>query len=255
MAELDIARERVRASLKRRDAQIETFATNLSAFLERNTRKILKEVESGEVKAAEAAQRIASLNAALEQAGLKKQLDGATKLYFDELEEVLGIFKSVTGSKPILSNADLDLVEQLIVFDTDRVSGMVDDYTGKVKPIMLQSVITGERPDVSSIAEKYSESMRRDIQTELDTALMAFNRTVNTTKAAEVGIEFFLYTGPDDKITRPFCQEHVNKAYTLAELGDLDNGQGLPVPQYLGGYNCRHYLVPLDSNAANQYRD
>jgi hypothetical protein len=55
----------------------------------------------------------------------------------------------------------------------------------------------------------------------------------------------YLYDGPLDQKTRPFCDEVIGKVYTLAALKSLDNGQGLPVESHRGGYRCRHRLSPI----------
>lgn len=55
----------------------------------------------------------------------------------------------------------------------------------------------------------------------------------------------YLYDGPHDQKTRPFCLEVIGKVYTLAALKTLDNGQGLPVQSHRGGYRCRHRLSPI----------
>lgn len=55
----------------------------------------------------------------------------------------------------------------------------------------------------------------------------------------------YLYDGPHDQKTRPFCLEVIGKVYTLAALKQLDNGQGLPVESHRGGYRCRHRLSPI----------
>jgi hypothetical protein len=51
-------------------------------------------------------------------------------------------------------------------------------------------------------------------------------------------------TGPVSAITRPFCRAHAGQIFTLEEIERLDKGQGLPVRESCGGYNCRHYWVP-----------
>jgi hypothetical protein len=65
----------------------------------------------------------------------------------------------------------------------------------------------------------------------------------------------YLYDGPEDSKTRPFCDGVVGKVYTLAALRRLDNGQGLPVETHRGGYRCRHRLspIPLDDAEAEGY--
>ncbi len=50
----------------------------------------------------------------------------------------------------------------------------------------------------------------------------------------------FMYIGPVDKVTRPFCLQHVGRVYTRARIARLSNGQLPDVLLTGGGYNCRH---------------
>ena len=52
----------------------------------------------------------------------------------------------------------------------------------------------------------------------------------------------YLYVGPRDGKNRPFCAQWVGKA--VVDPSKMDNGQGLPVEDYCGGYNCRHSWAP-----------
>lgn len=55
----------------------------------------------------------------------------------------------------------------------------------------------------------------------------------------------YLYDGPEDDKNRDFCEEHIGRVYTRQALDRLDNGQGLPVMPYCGGWRCRHRLSPI----------
>lgn len=82
--------------------------------------------------------------------------------------------------------------------------------------------------------------------TMLDTGLAAFDREVSGQVATEAGVEWFLYDGPVDDLTRPYCAERVGKRYTLDSLDATSNDTGPnPPSRYAGGWNCRHRLVPL----------
>ena len=61
----------------------------------------------------------------------------------------------------------------------------------------------------------------------------------------------FTYEGPKDDKTRNFCYVRVGKSYTEHQIldwqdlsweGKIEDGGDIFVD--LGGYNCRHYLVP-----------
>ena len=84
----------------------------------------------------------------------------------------------------------------------------------------------------------------------LDTALAGFQTELQRRAADTLPDQsnvLFVYTGPEDVITRPFCKALVGKAVRKQDIQKLKNGQGLPVARYRGGYNCRHALVPVAS--------
>lgn len=85
----------------------------------------------------------------------------------------------------------------------------------------------------------------------VDAAIMAVGRRSVIAAAREVEGELdlvYVYVGPRDAKNRPFCRTWVGKAVT--DPARLDNGQGLPVDDYCGGYNCRHSWAPTTVETA-----
>lgn len=75
------------------------------------------------------------------------------------------------------------------------------------------------------------------------TALGAFGRASTFANATIAGTDRYTFLGPPAE--RIFCakllaEAKAGKIWTMAEIMALDNGQGLPVMFYCGGYNCRH---------------
>lgn len=102
----------------------------------------------------------------------------------------------------------------------------------------------------SSYSNLRSKLLKKDIgefqaSTLANTAVAQFDNAYMIENAQQAGIEKFIYDGTIIATTRDFCRERVGKIFTLAELENMDNGQGLPVIPSLGGYNCRHYLTPI----------
>jgi len=90
------------------------------------------------------------------------------------------------------------------------------------------------------------------------TAVSSFQRGVVQRATAARGAptdseRYWVYVGPEDRITRPFCESLAGKAIPDRLLDQLANGQGLPVRRFCGGYNCRHALIPVSERyvAAN----
>lgn len=60
----------------------------------------------------------------------------------------------------------------------------------------------------------------------------------------------FTYAGPKDDKTRDFCYVRVGKSYTEKQIDSWNNLEwegkidGGDIFSDLGGFNCRHYLVP-----------
>lgn len=120
--------------------------------------------------------------------------------------------------------------------------------------------------DVSEVAGKPHKRLLADVAEAIDTSFSRAKAAVETAiigayraitvAQAESGAEAtgepmgFLYDGPEDGKNRPFCSEHLGIVYTAAALRRLDNGQGLPVETFAGGYRCRHRLVPIDLEQA-----
>ena len=62
-------------------------------------------------------------------------------------------------------------------------------------------------------------------------------------------VTWWLYSGPDDARTRDFCSHFVGTRVTLDQLDehadDFERTFPAPPSVSLGGYNCRHELIPL----------
>lgn len=78
-----------------------------------------------------------------------------------------------------------------------------------------------------------------------DTALSEFSRIAVTSTATGADDEAFLYSGPIDGLTRPFCLDRVGRVFSRARIDEMDNGQLDNTLITGGGYNCRHTWVPV----------
>ncbi len=112
---------------------------------------------------------------------------------------------------------------------------------------------------ISDLVDRVEQLLRLAITrstSAIDAAIMGAMRaaTVGATEELEDDEILYLYDGPpaSDQKIRPFCEQHVGQVFTLEALNKLDNGKGQPKPvsNYLGGYNCRHTLSPIDREQA-----
>lgn len=143
------------------------------------------------------------------------------------------------------------------------VSGVLDDVAdvfGEAQAAIRQAIDTGLSTAapldrvIDDVATALSTSFSRaavGVETAIRGAgtkalLMQAERAADA-MGEEIG---YLYDGPEDRKTRPFCDKVVGKVYTLKALRRLDNGQGLPVDIHRGGYRCRHRLSPISLDDA-----
>lgn len=251
MAKSDKARariERIRAS----DAQIDLFISKLERLFDKSIGGVVAGIKSGKTKAIEVAAVLGSLESTLQKAGLSEEIKSIRSIYADELRFIR---EDIGTKENPFSSVDKNLVETLITFDTEKVETQVSLYTGGLKSSIMRSVIVGEEPNYAELSKAFGTKTAANIATELRTGLMGFSRTVTIKKSIELGFNLFEYLGPDDKVTREFCSKTLGRnppIYTLEEIKALDNGQGLDVFTYGGGYNCRHQWSPISDEEARK---
>lgn len=237
------------------DAEVKLFASGLQKFLERNLNQLLRDLERGDIKAAEAANLLGALFSNLRQRGLDNYIENVRHLFANQLDRMQTLFTTFTKEKAVFTSQDITTFETMIKFHEDKVFSTVGTYVDDTKAAFMQTVIAGGPIDVSQVVANVSDRIESNITTEFTTALMGFNRAVNMAKADDFGLSLFWYEGPDDDLTRPFCAEHVGGVYTKEDIAKWDNGTDLDPAIYLGGYNCRHQLVPVTEKYAKEELD
>lgn len=131
------------------------------------------------------------------------------------------------------------------------------DRAGAAGPRLREIVLVGAHTNapIADLVEKLAQAASVTLQqavVEAQTQLMAFHRDGLATEAQAAGIDLYTYDGPEDAITRPFCDPLVGKIVTLQDLDDMENGKGQPKPvsRFLGGWRCRHSLSPISVEEA-----
>lgn len=195
--------------------------------------QLLKESGAGAVDDVADASIMDAVNAALASSAPAPTVDNGGMIGFSTDPDTRdSILRSVSGA-------------------LDPVPGLFGDAASEIRAAIDLGINTGS--DLQSVIAKVAERMDVTFtlaQTAVDTSIRGAMRMA-TIKQAERGAEamgvtmLYLYLGPDDAKTRPFCEAHVGKAYPLEVLRQMDNGTPLPVVPYCGSYNCRHTLSPL----------
>lgn len=177
--------------------------------------------------------------------------------YADSVDEFIeqsdNISKAAQATANIVDpNRTLTQIE-LDIIDTAKRAAVESMFNFLILPKLNKGVkeallsMTLETPvnqAMSSLAQSLEQAQGRQL-TEINTQISTFGRTVTATIAEGAGLKYFLYTGPQDGLTRKFCSPLVNKVVSEKQMNQLDNGQGLSVKTAGGGYNCRHSWSPV----------
>ncbi len=158
------------------------------------------------------------------------------------------IGKTLSAVEPDFS---LDSLSNQI--DTLSGQNITDIFEGIVVPSVKQSIRDSLRDlelavPLNTVMSNLQTTMKRaqgSQLTKIKTKISQYGRGITAIAAEVAGLDHYLYTGPRDGITRPFCRALVNKVVTESQMGKLNNGQGLSVKISGGGYNCRHSWNPV----------
>lgn len=136
---------------------------------------------------------------------------------------------------------------------TSDIAGVAEGSAEPFVREVLGMAIT-EPLSVTDMARKMREGLTGKaadaVAGRVRTALQVFDQTVINTQAKGLGFNLWLYTGPDDVVTRPFCDQMVNRVFPTDAIKESDNGQLPNVQMSRGGYNCRHRLRPVSATIA-----
>jgi hypothetical protein len=171
------------------------------------------------------------------------------------LAAVEAVYGAPPSTLPLDVRSELDAIMDRQMADVVKVFG---DATRAMRDAVSRGVLTGgSLADVVAEVQDVLRVTSVQAQAAVDAAVMAVGR--RAVMAAADAIEgdadlVYVYVGPKDAKNRPFCRTWVGKAATNPER--LDNGQGLPVDDYCGGYNCRHSWAPtlVEDALAEGYR-
>jgi hypothetical protein len=160
---------------------------------------------------------------------------------------------AVMGAPP--SGLSVSVREELDLIVSNQLEGVVATFKAAV-PEMREAVARGiaSSGSLADVVEDVRARLATTYQrasAAVDAAIMAAGRHAIMAAAREVEGDLdlvYVYVGPRDDKNRPFCRLWVGKAVT--DPARLDNGQGLPVDDYCGGYNCRHSWAPTPFETA-----
>lgn len=235
----------VESNISRLDREAESFTTKVGSIIDRAISDLEDSVEEREVRSA---LRAAEILAQLDQtilSDLSRTVDRLTTLYGEVLADIREEFKD-SGFEFEFTEGDEAAAVELIEFDVGTLREHITSFTQSVKSDLARASFASSLKDIDirGVVEPQRDRLLNTLRSELINGIQGFRNAV-TAKTAKDSNTRLKYVGPLDDKTREFCAEHVGKVYTIDEILDLDNGQGLPVLTNMGGYNCRHEWRPV----------
>lgn len=249
MATLDSSSQSLIRRTQRIEADIDAAISSIISTLDRELERVIREIADAPTEAARF-QILADIPGAV--GAVTDKVQAIEEIYGAELRAVGIAIAESAGGAVVASGADAAVINALIDFDLDAILEKITNHAVNIRAQVTRQVMAGVAPDIDMLLPDSSSRLKAQLSAELNTAVAGFSRTVALRKAEDAGLELFVYAGPLDQITRPFCRERVGRVFTKAEVADWDNGQGLPAAVYLGGYNCRHRLNPISRKRARE---
>lgn len=250
-------KEAIRRALAERESQVKAFIARIEKFFAVELDNVLTDLDFKKLSGYQAAAALGQLESALVAAGLGEQLGELRAIYGTEIREIKRTFAAAgIPETDIFAGVDRDVINALIDADFEKVSNNLSAHVSDVKAVLTRSVLSVDDVPYGKLIAGENERLSRYLNTEIDTMYSAFTRTVTAKKADDLGFELMRYLGPDDKITRPFCEKVLNDKpgaiYKIEEIKRMNNKQGLDVLTYGGGYNCRHQWRPITVERAKE---
>lgn len=175
---------------------------------------------------------------------------GDSIAYFEQsqLDIVQLTNEAMKAIDPNFISGDINIISSTIqrtiasVFD----DSVIPDLTKAIKNTVNSALVIGStKAPLDALASEFLKSVGRNT-TQARLKIAEFGRSTQAVNAESAGLDLFLYVGPKDGITRPFCRKLVGKVLSKSQINRLNNGQGAgPVLTTGGGYNCRHSWTPI----------
>jgi hypothetical protein len=229
------------------------FARELQRILRESERQLTRLVlaaSQGDTSAGVKAQRALVLRdqvrGVLTSAGYDATVSVATQA---AAERLVATAIRGRGAAAVLPGAGEQTIEALRRLMAADLLDQGDTAAKAIWRSMSQQVMT-TRPTteiVSNLARTLDRS-EGHIRTLFDTQTSIFTRQVEAVATGDLGPDQpYLYVGPSDNDTRPFCAERVGEVFTRRAIDQMDNGQLPNAFLTGGGYNCRHTWIAVES--------
>jgi hypothetical protein len=229
----------------------EAFARELATVLrdvEGEIRRLLIRIdaESAQARAAQALRARNEIRAMLLQSGYGVLVEEATGGGFDRMTARVLTTRRVAQVASELGPETRLLLEAMRTLHFQDLLEEGEMVTNAITRAVTRGMLGGTPvPVLLEEVARTLDTSRARVATLYDTMVSIYGRQVEAMQAGDDPQAAFLYAGPVDSKTRPFCLSRVGKVYTRVEIDGMDNGQISNVMLTGGGYNCRHVFTEI----------
>lgn len=239
--------------INRFDKVSEAVTSKVSTYLINELTKVEKSGENLSALRSKLGQKITSLGYEGLTDSLNRSIDEAFKArqdYFDEFGEVEIKKQDLTRLSAINKKAIAGIYEGKLKLTTDLKSLLRKYEAGNIS---FDDTVLKIQANLNTLQHR--------AYTIANTSIMAGDRRVTTAIGEEIGVKYYKYVGQIIEGTREFCRmllgginpatkeaNPLGNKWTVEQINQMNNEQGLNVLDHGGGYNCQHSWMPVLSD-------
>ena len=262
------------------DLSVDAFIGRLDAISKQMYEEIVQMASSLNYEATTSAQMVENLktlnkiNSKIGSLLQKTDYKEATTDFiksFEKSQRFINLYYStiVTGFEPsqdlfkTMLKANVETTSEMLIG-----SGIDANFNEPIKRL-LQDVING-RGSYMNMKQSLSNYIlgNKNISPRLKSyvgqvasdSVRQFQRNYMNAISSDLGLKHYLYRGTAITDTRKFCSDRVGRVFTETEVkswastswkGKASGTNSSTIFTYVGGYNCRHTLLPISENIYN----
>ena len=180
-----------------------------------------------------------------------RDLAQQTRTQLDQiLESNINLNSSVLGQE--FTNELAQAVNLLKTQTIDRAIQQIEqEQNSVIETVVLAGIAGAVATDLVAQTRSLLQKAVARITTQVTTGVMQFDTVVTRLRSRQQGVKRYRYAGGVIDTTRPFCAELDGGVFTEEEIRDIWDstwsGQAPGDPFVVrGGYNCRHFWVPVE---------
>lgn len=248
------ARERMNRALEK---LFKDYVLRLKDYI--NDSKNFSDLETFDLAAATVT--IDKLSDILRDAGLEDVISTYLNQFPDLTKATLKYFKQFNQAN--MAGIDRQMLGTLITFTERTLRQEIErKYLAPVQQAVMEAALgrAGFDDAISSVLGRADSITYQNVENYAANSYLVFQRTVTAEKAEALGMDVYLYLGPDDARTSEQCQEilsggehGVPNLYLRDEIS-ADMADGLTGDPFTNGghFNCRHRFGPTTRERARE---